>query len=392
MIEGGAWRSRAERWVRDARTVWDGLAGRPPAPFTVRDGQGWQRAAVPAPVAVPGSRRMRVVRVQRETPDAVSLTLRDVAGRATPDRAGQFFTLVVRDRGEVLRRAYSASLPPDRAVEGVRVTVKRVAGGRVSGLLVDGARAGDEIDVLGPSGSFVVDAVPPELVLIAGGSGLTPLRAVAEDVLLRDTAVHVAMVVGNRREEDVLFVSEIAGLVAAFGARLRVLHVLAEPPEGWRGGVGLLDAPTTRAALERLGVAPSAEFRVCGPEAMMDAVRTALGEHGVAAERIREERFSGAVAASPSARSDVAVTVRGRGVEHAVVNRRDESLLESALAAGVTMPFSCTLGGCGACRVKLREGAVAMDEPNCLSPLERTDGWVLTCVGHAVAPTVVEVP
>jgi ferredoxin len=66
-------------------------------------------------------------------------------------------------------------------------------------------------------------------------------------------------------------------------------------------------------------------------------------------------------------------------------------VLDAGLAAGVPLRFSCTMGGCGACKVKLRQGEVAMEEPNCLDPGEREQGYVLACVSRARSPIDFEV-
>jgi ferredoxin len=76
---------------------------------------------------------------------------------------------------------------------------------------------------------------------------------------------------------------------------------------------------------------------------------------------------------------------------HTVIVQPDETILDATLAAGLPMPFSCTLGGCGACKVALRAGAVDMEEPNCLTPAERAAGHVLTCVGRPLGPVTIEV-
>jgi ferredoxin len=68
-----------------------------------------------------------------------------------------------------------------------------------------------------------------------------------------------------------------------------------------------------------------------------------------------------------------------------------ETILDATLAAGLPMPFSCTLGGCGACKVTCHAGTVVMDEPSCLTPAEREAGHVLTCVGRPVGPVRIEV-
>jgi len=396
MAPKSPWLDRARglvpsRWLRDARMVLDGLAGKAPPPFSSREGA--PSPATPAPSAVlAGARPMRVVTVTRETHDTVSLTLVDPRGEAISYRPGQFFTLALRVDGELLRRAYSASLPMEAATPAgsVRLTIKRVAGGRVSNHLNESAAVGDTLDVFGPSGSFVVDAPARTLVLLAGGSGVTPLLAIAQDVLRRHPETRVVFVVGNRTDEDIIFRDELAALAERFPTQLSLRLVLSVPPEEWAGGVGILDAATTTRELGALE--GDVDAYVCGPTPMMDAGREALLALGVAAERIREERFASPTNA-PAAnqpRGDVAVTAVVGGRRYEVINRSHETVLESALGAGVPMPYSCTMGGCGACRVKLLEGEMVMEEPNCLTAQERADGYMLICIGRATRAAVLE--
>jgi ferredoxin len=68
-----------------------------------------------------------------------------------------------------------------------------------------------------------------------------------------------------------------------------------------------------------------------------------------------------------------------------------QTILEAGLAAGIDMPFSCAMGGCGACRVRLKDGNVEMEEPNCLSRAEREQGYVLACVGRPHGAVNVEI-
>lgn len=397
MAPRSPWLDRArgllpDRWLRDARMVIDGLAGRSPPPYTSRNSASPNATPTAPSSKLAGARPMRVEAVTRETADAISITLVDPRGEAIAYKPGQFFTLALRVNGELLRRAYSASLPMDAAspAGSVRLTIKRVANGRVSNQLVDHAAAGDVLDVFGPSGSFVVDAPPKALVLLAGGSGVTPLIAIARDVLGRAPDTRVLFIVGNRSEPDIIFRDELAALAERFPERLTLRLVLSDPPDGWEGGVGMLDAATT--ARELGALEGEVEAFVCGPTPMMDASREALTSLGVPAERIREERFSSPVGA-PAAerpRGDVAVTAVVDGKRYSVVNRSHETVLESALGAGVPMPYSCTMGGCGACRVKLIEGEMVMEEPNCLTPQERADGYMLICIGRATRAAVVE--
>lgn len=91
----------------------------------------------------------------------------------------------------------------------------------------------------------------------------------------------------------------------------------------------------------------------------------------------------------PNEPQPLSVTLGGR-VLHAEV-QRGQTLLRAGLAAGIGLPHSCTLGGCGACRVRLTEGEVRMKAPNCLSNIEREAGYVLACMSHPLGPVSIAV-
>lgn len=387
---------RRSRWYHDARMVFEGLNGRSPAPFTRRPGL-WRGA--PSPVA-PGlqPRLLRVESIVHETPDAVSLTLLDPTGVPVLFEPGQFVTLLFDLDGETHRRAYSASNTPETAtpVGSVRVTVKRLAGGRVSNHIHSQLRPGDVLRTFGPSGSFVLEASSEDsLVLIAGGSGVTPMISLARAALARSSARRVTLLDGNRSESDIIFRDELSSLAAEHPSRFTLRHVLASPPPGWSGGHGILDQPTLQTALAQLDAdLPTSAFYLCGPEPMMDAARATLRAAGVSAERIHEERFSQPHlrAGSNTPWLPQKLTVRRSLALAQTEVAAGATLLESALAAGVDMPFSCTMGGCGACKMKLTDGAVTMEEPNCLTAAERADGMILTCVARPNSAVVVEAP
>lgn len=342
-------------------------------------------------------------RVVRETEDAISLHLRDPRGAAIAFAPGQFLTFVVKlPTGQSARRAYSLSAPPGSGEDAsrARVTVKRIADGKVSGHLHAHAREGDSVTVLGPSGSFGIsasDARGKHLLLVAGGSGITPLRCVAE-AALADETVTATLLFGNRGEGDIVFREELSALVGRFGGRLVVRHVLETPPAGWTGGEGRLDVGAATREIEAILASDGARGRVtealvCGPTPMMEAVREALSRVGVAPSHVREEQFS-----SPDQRKKAVVTRAQpvtflvKGQPHDTVATPGQTLLEAGLAAGVKMPFSCGMGGCGACKCKLVSGDVAAEEPNCLSAAESGKGYILTCVSRAAGPVALEVP
>lgn len=374
---------------RDLRFFLGGLVGEPPPPFLAR-----HRAERPLE-----GREVRIDRVERPARDSVTLRLVDASGAPITFRAGQFFTLLVEVDGRVFRRAYSASSAPG-AGRGVELTIRRVPGGLVSNHLVDGAEPGQVLRMLGPAGSFLPPEALDELVLVAGGSGITPIASIVRDQLARSgerTRLHVLY--GHRSAELAAFASELAALAAAHPRRLSLRLVFEEPGGELEHTIGRLDRATVRSSLEASGLLGTREgskraYMLCGPLGMMNEARAALGEAGVDPARVLEERF-----ASPSvAASDVdapkdpqALVVRRAGRSRALVVAPGQTLLEAATGAGVDVPYSCTMGGCGACRVKLVEGQVAQSEPSCLSEAERAAGHILACVARPLGPCTVEV-
>jgi ring-1,2-phenylacetyl-CoA epoxidase subunit PaaE len=341
-------------------------------------------------------RTLRVARLVRETPDAITLELEDPLGAPIRFVPGQFFTVILRVEDQVLRRAYSASSDA-RETDRVALTVKRVAAGIVSNHLNDHAREGDLLQVLGPSGSF---AAPPShdrarhLVFLAGGSGMTPLMSIARSLLAVEPGTRITLVYGSRAESDILFRDAIDTLARTHGARFAVRYVLSDPPEGWTGGVGMLDERVVRAELDACGPLDDAHFLLCGPAPMMDASRELLRARGVQADRILEERFNmphlRAKRPPPLDAGPQLLTIRANGARaREVYVAAEQTILEAGLSSGVPMDYSCAMGGCGACKVRLCDGEVEMEEPNCLTSREREEGYVLACVSRVRTPATI---
>lgn len=383
-------RSLAERLAlarRDVGMVLDGIAGRTPSPV-VRQ-HAIDRGAQPKL----GARPVRVRALHRETDDAVSVELEDPTGAPFHYAPGQFFTVCVRVDGVAMRRAYSASRPADGSAT-VRITVKRVQGGAVSTHLTTRLSAGDSLELLGPSGSFTAEPSdgPRHLVLLGGGSGITPLFAIASHALARSDA-RVTLVYGNRAREDVIFADALDALAREHPTRFTLRHALERAHEGFDGIVGRLDAESLQRALDALGALDDAEYFLCGPTPMREAARATLLARGVDLARVREEVYASPHAGDAEATAEAVVQLRLRGRERAVTVRAGETILDAAMRAGVDLPFSCTVGGCGACQCVKVAGEVVMEEPNCLDARERDEGAVLTCVGRPRGPGVVlEVP
>lgn len=338
-------------------------------------------------------RELRVAAIVRETDDALSVTLTEIDGAPIAFEAGQFLTFHLDVDGARVRRAYSLSSSPLSGSS--TITVKRIEGGRASGWLHEHLREGDTLRALGPSGSFLAPSTrtPMQLVMIAGGSGITPVISIAETVLESRPELSVALVYGSRRARDVIFAERLASLAAGHPARFEVAHVLSEPDASWTGPRGLLDRGAIEERLDAIAVRAPRLYYLCGPAPMMDAAREALAGRGVSLADIREERFQSPADShdEPLPSGPMIARVKVGGRDHVVRVDPGQTLLEAGLAAGARLPFSCAMGGCGACKVKLVSGTVQLDEPTCLSPREREAGYVLACSSRPTSAVAIEV-
>ena len=395
-----ALRLRLAGWGRDLHMLKEGLAGRPPTPVELRPRRSRAIHATSnvAPIGALRPRTLRVSEVVRETADAVTLHLVDPSGVPFVFEAGQFLTLLLPlgEHGALVRRAYSACSSPLESAR-IAITSKRVASGKVSNYLNDQACAGMVIQVLGPSGNFTPQPRAEKrrrVILIGGGSGITPLMSIAETILRVETQSQVAMIYGNRRRNDIIFHDRLHELAMGHSDRLHVRHVLSEPPAEFSGGIGILDEKTLESELAALPVTTlESEYYLCGPEPMMAAARALLLRQGIDAQRIFEERFASLrdSAEEKSAPQNLELRQAGAAPRHLVV-ATGETILEAGLRAGAALPFSCAMGGCGACKGRLTDGEVAMQEPNCLTAAERQAGYVLCCVARPRSAVTVEIP
>ncbi|BCJ56094.1 hypothetical protein Asp14428_75690 [Actinoplanes sp. NBRC 14428] len=339
--------------------------------------------ATGTPAAPRPGRAVRVAEVVRETPEATTLVLEDPAGEPFDFLPGQFFTLVLDIDGRGVRRAYSASSAPGS--RRLALTIKRTPGGVCSAYVQDRVRPGDELRVLGPSGSFHVARPPKELVLLAAGSGITPVMSILRATLATAADTRITLLYGNRTESGIIFGRELTALAGAHD-RLTVRHVLSRPGPDWTGPRGRLDPDTVRRELTALAPGAEAHYYACGPAPMLDGIRAVLDALGVPADRRHQELFSAAPAGS-AAGTDQRLTVGNLGTVAVAAGR---TLLDAGLEAALPMPYSCTVGSCGECRVRLRRGDVTMAEPNCLTGPERAEGWILACVARPLTDTEID--
>jgi ring-1,2-phenylacetyl-CoA epoxidase subunit PaaE len=337
--------------------------------------------------------KLRVAEVKRETPDAVSVRfeLPDDLRETFKFKAGQHLTFRREIGGEEVRRNYSVCVSPSEGV--LKIGVKKITGGVFSGWVNDELKAGDEIEVMAPHGSFCwnFDAdTRQEFVAFAGGSGITPILSLIKTALATAPNARFTLLYGNRNSIGVMFLEEIAALKDKYLDRFSVYHFLEEEEEEIDLFNGRLDRAKAEEIFSGLVRPDNVDaFFICGPGPMMDAVEEALLAKGVDKPRILIERFttgplSAAQAAAARALEEKAaglkmsVTLNGRRVQVAF-DPDKHSILDNVRAAGLPAPFACKGGVCATCRAKVTAGEVSMKVNYGLSEAELAEGFVLTC-------------
>tara|TARA_R110002049_G_scaffold288534_2_gene471124 strand:+ start:13342 stop:15432 length:2091 start_codon:yes stop_codon:yes gene_type:complete len=342
------------------------------------------------PVAKKKLCRLRVAKIIQETDDVKTFRLVACHGGGIPFSylPGQFLTFTLPVAEKPIKRSYTISSSPTQGYY-CEVTVKREDKGAGSRYLHDQVKVGDTLEVRAPSGRFTFTGQESDdIVLISGGVGITPMMSIARALTDMAWPGEIHFVVACRDPEHFIFESELQRLQSEF-ENLQV-HVamsrIDDDMNGYRSG---------RLGKEMLTewVPDIAKKRVhiCGAPAMMEATKEMLAALGVAAENIHTENFGStqkpkAKVAKKQGAKETAST--GAQVKFAASNKStnfqpDETVLEAAERVDVDIDYSCRVGTCGMCVVKLLSGDVAMEIEDGLEPEDKENGMILACQAKA---------
>ncbi len=323
-------------------------------------------AARAEPVAVgDGPLELVIAGVRQLTPRVRAYELRDPAGRAlAPVQAGAHLEVPVPlGDGRTATRRYSIASDPARR-DAYEIAVLREDAG------TGGSRAVHATFSLGlrlrcglPRNDFALHDDGRPAVLIAGGIGITPLKAMAHALAARNTVMQLHY--AARSAAQAAYRDELA---RKLGDALR----LYSSADGQRMDVDALLAAAP----------PAAVFYVCGPHRLVDPVSQGAARAGIDPARIRVERFAAAIPLDARP-----LEVELRRSDRTLQVAADQTILDALLAAGVDAPHSCRAGHCRTCAVKVLEG-----EPDhrdsALAPAERAHS-MCPCISRAKSARLV---
>ena len=328
-----------------------------------------------------------LTQVEKQTHDTKTLRFKVLKGSRFVARPGQFLTFHWTIDGQRVSRSYSISSSPIRE-DCVEITSKRVENGRVSVFLNDRAKPGLEVEASGPYGRFYFDqSHHKSIVLIAAGSGITPIMSMLsyiDDLILANP---VRLLYCVRTPKDIIFEKELARLRESL-PNFDYEVCPSRPDRAWAGHSGRL---TQEFVSQRVNDLDSPTFFLCGPKGFMESTKRILSNLGVSEDRVLREsfgesKFSTEPCLEEAHSTDRVVFLHSEQVCEASAG---STLLETAEKNGVQIPYGCRLGICGTCATRVLSGAVQMEVEAGLTTEQKNSGYVLPCVTRIKGTVVV---
>ncbi len=343
--------------------------------------------------------QLKLVKIFRETPDVKTFRLVDPNGGKLPFdfQPGQYLNLKLPIDGETISRSYTIASSPTRR-DYCEITIKREPNGKASRFIHDTWHEGDSIEVGAPAGKFFFTGKDvEEVVLIAGGVGITPVMSMLRYLTDRSWSGRVHFIFVAKTVADIVFQDELDYLAERFPnlqLHITLTRGSTKPDDEHRFESGRLTSERLLGWIPNLA---SLTVYMCGPDPMMADTRVRLMEAGILESAIHTEAFSSHAAVQSNdylTRSSTAddsssnhsandgtasYLLRVANSTTAVEVEAGESILEGAERYGLEIPFECRSGVCGQCKVRLCSGKVRMDHTYALTGKEREQGWILAC-------------
>lgn len=252
-------------------------------------------------------------------------------------------------------------------------------------------KVGDTLQVMPPTGKFLLEPNLKHYVAFAAGSGITPVLSLIKSTLEEMPQSTFLLVYGNRTQEESMFYEEILNLQKKYSNRFSVEFVFSRKQEE-NAKFGRIDRSIANFFLKNKYENTSYEsYYLCGPEEMVDEIAATLKHNGINSKQIHHELFSTAEKGLLVEKHEgmTRITVILDDEEETFEMPQTKSVLEAALDEGLDAPYSCQGGICSTCIARLKEGKAEMRKNQILTEAEIADGLILTCQAHPTTPRIV---
>ena len=364
------------------------------------------QASTSPPLTANWKGQLRIASIVAETPSLKTFRLVPI----TSDRflpftfiPGQFLNVSFWIGGAKMNRSYSiASSPTQR--EYIELAIRREPRGAVSRHIDDLLKVDDRIEASGPVGKFTFTGTEADsIVLISAGVGITPMMSITRYLTERKWPGDIFFIYSCRYPAEFIFAEECA-VLQRVNPKLHVA-VTVTKPEGtdWKGYRGRVSKEWLTEVVPGL---TSRRIHLCGPPSMMDSTKTMLAEVGVPVDLVKTEAFGLTKPAPAAAGTTAKPTTPGTGplVTFSKSNKSakihvdlkagdsppEQTILELSEELGIGIEFSCRVGTCGLCKVKMTSGEVDQAVQDALDANDKVNGIILACQAKPKGEVTVE--
>lgn len=227
-------------------------------------------------------REVSITRIKQETPDTKTFRL-GIKGEELSFAPGQFIMATAQIEGNPVARAFSISSSPlDDYVE---ITIKEEPNGYFSKFANNGIKEGDKFFIKGPYGHFTFTDKHKNMLLIAAGSGIAPMRSILRYICKKHQEIKVSLLYSNKKESDIIFREEFEDIENK-NPNFKFVPTLTREDGEWKGRRGRINSEMLKEFLK-----DDSLCYACGSREMVEGVVKMLKEIGVHEERIKTEKY-----------------------------------------------------------------------------------------------------
>lgn len=340
--------------------------------------------------------KLTIKEVKKETENAVSILFKIPSNLKGNFNfiAGQYITIRKEINGKKLRRAYSICSSPNS--DELRIAIKKIKNGLFSVFATTKLKEGDVLEVSAPEGKFILETSKDNFknyLGFAAGSGITPLISIIKATLENEPNSTFTLVYGNKTVKNTIFKEEIDTLKNKYPTTFNIQYVYSREQQP-NALFGRIDEGNINFILKnRFTDYTFNSAFLCGPETMIETVKSMLINNGFDKNNIYFELFSTSASskyeATKTFEGNCEITVLVDDEETTFTMDSKTTILTAALKEGIDAPYSCQGGICSSCIAKVVEGSVVMNKNAILSDKEIKEGLILTCQAHPTTQKII---
>jgi len=334
---------------------------------------------------------LTISNIKRETKDAVVISFEIPAKQKQDFKfiAGQYLVIKIKINQKEIRRSYSICSAPNS--EFIKIAIKALKGGLFSEYANTKLKVGDKLEVSKPQGRFTLKTDfrnKKNYIAFAAGSGITPIMAMIYSVLLEEPKSKFVLVYANKTELDVIFNNELKKIKQDYPNQFFIQNIFSRANNS-NSLFGRIDDGIINYCIKnKFKTFNFDSYYLCGPGGLIKTIKGNLSTQNIDSNKIKFELFKEPEAENKVSSENANAIVILDDETFKISVKKNQSILQAALDAGIDAPYSCKGGVCASCMAKIMEGKAKMIKNMVLTDDEISDGFVLTCQAH---PTTKEI-